>query len=250
MTKVTAIISAYHASGIDLLDRIENLFAQTHKDLEVILVLNDPEDDIRLVIENEMIRHTDALRVLMPKREGIYASWNRAVRVATGQYITNANVDDRLLPNGLEVLSNALDTTSADVVYGESIVTGRIPPAIVTPEEALDLQLRWKPYVDGVLGLRDFKHEDLMRGHCIGNCPMWRASLHRKHGYFDESMQLAADYEWALRLRSRGVSFYYVKETVATFYFGKNATTARLRWQKELNGRAGPDYAGGVQAHP
>jgi GT2 family glycosyltransferase len=132
----------------------------------------------------------------------------------------------------------------------------------VTLDDALELQLRWKPYVDGVLGLRDFSHEDLMRAHCIGNCPMWRAALHRKHGYFDESMQLAGDYEWALRLRTRGVSFYYVKETVATFYFGRNATTvhqsqsdyeatlARLRWQKELNGRAGPDYAGGVQAHP
>lgn len=241
--KVSVVVSSYKSEPQMLDDRLGNLFSQSLTDIEVILVLNAPDEGCKEVVRT--FSDDPRLRVLVAKREGIYASWNRGFRVASGEYVTNANVDDRHLLHGLSTLAGALDThQEVGLVYGDSLVVTKVPEPLDTLE---DMKLcHVQPYPNGNLGLRDFVLDDLLAGHNIGNCPMWRRSLHAQHGWFDENMQLAADYEWALRLQSRGVSFYYTKETVATFYFGRNATTvhqsqsdyeatfARLRWMKAL----------------
>ncbi len=53
------------------------------------------------------------------KRESLYKAWNRGIEVASGQYITNANTDDRHHSECLERLVNKLEEQpDCDVAYG------------------------------------------------------------------------------------------------------------------------------------
>ena len=54
---------------------------------------------------------------------GIYGVWNMGVEMATGEFLTNANLDDRKAPHALEAHARALyaDPT-VDLVYGDITV--------------------------------------------------------------------------------------------------------------------------------
>jgi len=57
---------------------------------------------------------------------GVYGVWNLGVQMSTGEYISNANIDDRRAPQQLEGLAKFLmfggDT---DLVYAECFVTSQ-----------------------------------------------------------------------------------------------------------------------------
>lgn len=53
--------------------------------------------------------------------------------------------------------------------------------------------------------------KDLLKACFIGPMPMWRAKLHKRFGYFDESYRSAGDYELWMRFMSNGVRFYHMR---------------------------------------
>ena len=59
--------------------------------------------------------------------------------------------------------------------------------------------------------------DELVKGCFIGPMPMWKAELHRKFGMFDETYHVAGDYEFWLRLASRGVKFRRYAEPLGAY---------------------------------
>ena len=122
----------------------------------------------------------------------IYSAWNAAIRTSTGEYITNANSDDRLARWGIEKLAHQLDVRpEIGVVYADV-------------DKVTDLSggfdHAWRSgYFKWWEGEDQF--ETLKSGlFFLGPMPMWRKSLHDKYGYFDEQFHSAGDYEFWLRL--------------------------------------------------
>jgi glycosyltransferase involved in cell wall biosynthesis len=71
-----------------------------------------------------------------PRREPLYASWNRAIRMARGKYLTSANADDRHSPDALELLSGALEANpDAALSYGDYAETN-VPNETLRPHHA------------------------------------------------------------------------------------------------------------------
>lgn len=166
----------YHVSNIINLD-----------ECELILVHNDPTP-AELAILARCTGTWLNLVHLPVEREGLYASWNRAIRAASGKYLAVWNVDDIRTPESLVLQKRALDKSFAMMCYGDFYGT-RIYGTYA------DKRYEYKRYEDC--------RQEAFRRHLIGCFPMWRKTLHETAGYFDEQFRLVGDYEFQLRVVSR-----------------------------------------------
>lgn len=189
--KATAVVSTYASQDVFegcLLD----LFDQTlykRGELEIIVVDAASPEEEWTFIERYACDRKHIVAVRTKKRESLYAAWNRAVHLARGQYISNANADDRHRRDALEVLAKALDEhPEVAIAYGDVLKT-HLPGESFERNTARDA-FHWGEYTQ----------EKLESYCCIGPQPMWRRSLHEEVGYFDERYVSAGDYDFWLRV--------------------------------------------------
>lgn len=188
--KVTAIVSTY-ASAQFLRGCLDDLLAQTlyaQGNLEILVIdSGSPEDESDIVREYQrLFAH---IRLERTERETLYASWNRAIDLATGAYLTNANTDDRHRPDALELLASHLDgSPDTAVVYADSLVT-------TVANETWDTNT-----AESRLDWPTFSYAELQRRCIVGPQPMWRKALHARWGPFDPAFRVAGDYEFWLRI--------------------------------------------------
>lgn len=184
---VTAIVSTFNSERF-MRGCLEDLEAQTIADkVEIIVIDSGSEQNERAIVE-EFQRKYDNIRYFRTERESLYASWNRAIKLAGGKYITNANTDDRHRRDALaiqvETLENNPDT---DLVYGD-IYTSMIP------NESFEENRKQQP-----LESPDFFAPDVLFKFHFGPQPMWRKTVHARVGYFDEQYRAAGDYDFNIR---------------------------------------------------
>lgn len=156
---------------------------------------------------------------------GIYACWNIAAKLATGELLTNANLDDRKAPNFLEALAKRLVTNKEiDVVYAENLLTN-------TPNETWENNTSTAIYPS-----ENFSLDAMLRGnppHCM---PMWRKSLHEKHGYFEEKYRSASDWEFWLRCSFGGTKMAKIEKPLGLYFFNPEGMSTNLEnnnWKRQ-----------------
>jgi len=194
MSTVSAIISAYHSEKF-LQDRILNLLMQ---DLvpEIVIVCqrNSPEHDY--LAGNEFSK---LLRVIITEDiPNVYTAWNLGIGASTGEYITNANTDDIFYANGIRTLAYKLDD-------GYSVAFSDVD---VRTDKGIHAWKRIVRYDVETLKVRSY----------IGPMPMWRKSLHDKYGLFDDSYQVAGDWEFFLRCATNGEPFFYYPHALGMYW--------------------------------
>ena len=184
----TAIVSTYRAARF-LRGRLTDLLQQSIADqLEIIVIdSNSPEDEASIVAEFQ--QQTDTIRYLRTsRRESVYQAWNRGVALATGQFLTNANCDDRLAPTALERLCGLLQQhPGAGFAYADFLITGYENETFAS-HHAHDVTRR------------PAYHRNRLLENCItGSQPLWRRALHGRIGTFDAAYASAADYDFFIR---------------------------------------------------
>ena len=204
-TKVTAIVSTYSAERF-MRGCLEDLVTQTiFPQIEVIVVDAASPQNERSIVEQFQQRHPSIRYLRTDQREPLYAAWNRAIRLARGEYLTNANTDDRHAPHALETLAQALDAhPEAGVAYASTAITGQENAALDTAPTR------------GRFKARKFDRRRLFHDCMPGPQPMWRRDLHDRFGFFDETFVTAGDYEFWLRI-SADTKFLHVPEVLGLF---------------------------------
>jgi glycosyltransferase involved in cell wall biosynthesis len=106
---VSALVSTYNSARfID--GCLADLEAQTIADqMEIIVVDSASEEGEGAIVNRWQERYPNILYTRTERREPVYAAWNRAIRMARGTYLTNANTDDRHKANAFERMSRVLD---------------------------------------------------------------------------------------------------------------------------------------------
>ena len=85
---------------------LEDLENQTMRDrMEVVIVDSASPEAERAIVEEFQKKFDNIRYIRTEQRETLYSAWNRAVKVARGEYLTNANTDDRHAPEALAQLS-------------------------------------------------------------------------------------------------------------------------------------------------
>ena len=211
MYKVTILTSVYKASK-HLTGFLDNLLEQTIFDQCELLMLNgnSPEADLEDSIIQPYVDQYDNIRYeKLTQDPGIYACWNLMIKSSESDYITNANVDDRIMPDCLEKHVALLDSKpEVDVAYCFN-VRSHLPntqPWMLTGKEE-------------VFPTAPFNKDLMLQANLPHNHPVWRRSLHYTYGYFEEEKYVSgSDWDFWLRCTVGGSQMELIPEKLGVYY--------------------------------
>lgn len=198
MSKVSALVSAYYAEEY-LNARLVNLMGITDVEVEPIVICQKGS------VENEIARLYNVKIVHTDDIPTIGRAWNLGIEQATGDYLTTANTDDMFHERGLKTMTDALDEhEEIDLVFAKvHLFVGKQ----IIPWNRIDRKTG---------EIKDIRR--LLFERCvIGPMPLWRKSVHDKIGLFDESYQVASDYEFWLRMAKAGSRFWYINASCGIY---------------------------------
>ncbi|MHC4616154.1 MAG: glycosyltransferase [Planctomycetota bacterium] len=207
---VSAIVSTYNSENF-IQACLDDLESQTIAGrLEIIVVNSGSQQNEEAIIRRYQQKYDNIVYIETEQREGIYSAWNRAVKVARGQFLTNANTDDRHRPDALEIMADTLKSNpEVALVYGDQIRTD-------TPNDTFA-----NHHGTEMLRRPDYSRQRLLFGCCVGSQPMWRRSLHDEFGYFDETLTCAGDWDFWIRISSK-YEFRRIPEFLGLYYYNED----------------------------
>ena len=207
---VSAIVSTYNSERF-IRGCLEDLENQTIADrLEIIVVDSGSQQSEETIVREFQQKYDNIKYIKTEQREGVYSAWNRAIKIARGKFITNANTDDRHRKDALQIMADTL-LANPDValVYADQIRTN-------TPNDSFadhhGVEMLPRP---------DYSRQRLVLGCCVGSQPMWRKSLHNEFGYFDDTLICAGDWDFWLRISSK-YKFKRIPEFLGLYYYNKD----------------------------
>ena len=157
---------------------------------------------------------------------GIYDTWNMAIKMSTGDYVTNVNCDDRRPMDAYEKQAKLLYANSdVGLVYNDSYIVH-------------EPNIRWEDVPSNCqqYQFEQFSKEAMLRQNLPHNNPMWRRSLHDKFGYFNQHYKSAGDWDLWLRCAFGGVKFMKHSEVLGVYYFnptGMSTNPEHDSWKRE-----------------
>lgn len=230
--RISVITAVYNARGT-VADAIDSILAQSHPDIELIVIDGASTDGTQEVLE----RYRDRIGVLVSEPDnGIYDALNKGIARASGDIVGFLHADDVLA--GKDVLAKvagAFDDPDVDAVYGDLVYVSKAEP---------DRIIRyWK---SGAYA------RDRLRSGWMPPHPTYyvRRSIYERLGAFDTAFRIAADYDCMLRhLYGGGIACDYIPEVLVKMRVGG----ASNRSLKNILRKSAEDYrairrnrAGGV----
>ena len=203
---VSVVVSTY-ASEKFIRPCLENLSRQTIFDRCEIIVVDSgsPENERAVVLEFQ--QKYSNIRYVRTARETLYAAWNRALGLARGRYFANANTDDSLRYDALEILTAALDRhADSALAYADCAWTTK--PNDTFPSAHVVKTVKYPDYAP---------METLF--YCLTGClQFFRAEPLRRLGGFDATLRCAGDYEATLKIMAARLNAVHVPEVLSLFF--------------------------------
>ncbi len=187
----------------------------------IFLVSNMSELECRLL--NDMLANHPNVMVFWNRHDpGLYACWNLGIRMARRSYISNANVDDLRDPAHVITLLRDLEQHPDVLVAATALNPFYDYPADGSlPED----RAGWYSDRAGRFGLFDLAHlsqdePPKLTPHNMPHCmPVWRKSLHERHGWFDET-RYGTYADWAFWMKAlRDGGYGWINPQPLGFYF-------------------------------
>lgn len=203
---VSIVLPCYREAAPVLRRALDSVLNQTYPNIEFILVVDDPDDQVKIAFLKELAEADDRIRVIVNNQNlGPWASYNRGVREARGAIIAIQDSDDVSEPTRIEVLTRFLL---------EHPSVGVVGSALEYVNEAGERTLLRRTYpsdpADAIRRYCPLAHPTTLR---------W-ARLFATHGYYDESRAYrhAADYELWFRWQIGGVRMANVPDPLYLYY--------------------------------
>ncbi len=218
--KVAVIIPCFNVAA-HVEKALRSVLAQTHRDLDVVLVDDGSTDGTRAVIEQVMAEGDGRIRLITQANAGACAARNAGVAASQGDWIQFLDADDVLLPDKLAEQMKLAGSDKQVVVggYRDHQVDGRVGPVVLPllgdPWEAL-VRTRM-----GTTSANLFQRDALLRA-----------------GGWDPTLRSSQDYELLFRLLKEGASIVWdaslrcevLKRTKGSI----SRTDEKANWQRYL----------------
>ena len=180
--RVSIVIPFYNQPKF-LAEAIASVKAQTHPDVEVIVI-----DDGSVVPAADVLEDLWDVHILRTKNRGVSAARNLGLQNTSGDYLIFLDADDRLMPGAIEAhLQLMLENPKVGLTFGSQSVIDRngaeIRPAHICRPRRNYFRM-------------------LLEGNPIGSpgAAMMRRSAVESVGPFDESITRGEDYHLYLRI--------------------------------------------------
>jgi glycosyltransferase len=210
-----SVITVTYNSAATIVDTVESVLGQTHRDLEYWVVDGASKDDT--LAKLEPYRERLAGLISEPDR-GMYDAMNKGIARATGDVVAILNGDDVYADaEVLAKVASALASSGADCLYGDL--------HYVAP----DLSRVVRDWRSG-----DYPSTEFRRGwHPPHPSFFVRRELYERLGVFRTELRIAADYELMLRfLQLHGSSPVYLPEVLVKMRTGGESNRSALNVSK------------------
>lgn len=203
-----SIITSMFKPGKNLKPFLDDIVNQTYfESCELIIIDVNSTDAEKAIIKSYEDKYPNIIYNNLLKDPGIYGCWNEAIKLSSGKYLTNANLDDRRSNVNIEHAVRFLENNpEIDLVYSEAYLTEK-------PLETYE-----KNSSSGkVYPILPFSKEAMIK--CLPGCmPLWKKSIHDKVGLFDDKYKSAGDWEMWLRMVSAGSIFHKLDGIYGLYY--------------------------------
>jgi glycosyltransferase involved in cell wall biosynthesis len=201
-----SIITATFNSAATVKDTFDSVLAQTHKDIEYIVVDGLSKDNTLDIIKEYEPKFEGKMRWISEKDKGLYDAMNKGIAMATGDVVGILNSDDFYINNDVvESISNTIEQEKVDCVYGNL--------HFVDAKDTNKIVRTWKGSQHTAGAFKKGWHP----AH-----PTFYAKLEhfRNFGAFDITFDVSADFELMLRfiekhkLKNKYIDKFFVKMRV------------------------------------
>ncbi|MAL59287.1 MAG: glycosyltransferase [Flavobacteriaceae bacterium] len=213
MSAFSIIIPTYNSEETLSLS-LASIANQTCKDVEV-LIMDGASTDRTVEIATSFKKSISKLLIYSEKDEGIYDAMNKAMQVATGDWLLFMGSDDSFYNNRvLEKVSEKIKETNANVIYGNAKIIGDTGWA------------KDGDIYDGVFSTKKLLKKNICHQAMFYNTHF----VKEKIGYFNLNYTKSSDWDFNLRCWAKQ-PFEYIPVVVANFYaggFSSNSSDAAL----------------------
>ena len=215
-----SIITVCFNSTATIEDTIKSVLNQNYKDIEYVIVDGGSTDGTLDIID----RYKNKIaKVISEPDNGIYDAMNKGLRSSTGDIFATLNGDDVYAEKTTVsqmaefIQNNGLDAAYGDLVYVDHRDTGHV-------------KRFWQPgpYKKGAF------HHGWVIPHPTFFC---RKEIFERHGYFNDKMQIAADFELMLRfIEKHQITVGYLPKVIVKMRTGGKANVLRgmIQGNKEI----------------
>ena len=203
---------------------LEDIENQTiFEDCELIIInANSPENEEEIILDFMKSNNNVVYRKL-DYRATVMETENMAIEMATGDFFAQACVDDRHSATYLETMAKHLHySKGVDLVYADCFQT-------TAPNETFE-----KNSSNGTLyehSKNAFSRENMIK--CLpGPMPMWKKSIHKTAGLFNDSLSYAGDWEMFLRMVEVGSVFKKIKRPLGLYFYNDDGLSTSKEHSK------------------
>ena len=100
---------------------VKSIITQNYSDWELIII-DDGSTDHTSIIADKIVDADPRIKVIHQNNQWIYASFNRGVKEAKGDYIYIVNSDDRIRQGSLALLADKVNRYQPDVIWTTVVV--------------------------------------------------------------------------------------------------------------------------------
>lgn len=180
MPKISVILPVYNGEKY-LQDSIESVLGQTFQDFELIIVDDCSTDESPVIAKKYAESNSKIVYVRNEINLKLPASLNKGFELASGPYWTWTSCDNIFLPNAFSILVSKLDSApEVGLVYSSM--------HIIDDHSKIISNLEAGP------------SKDIILRNVVGACFMYKASLAKQVGQYNQDMFLCEDYEYWLRI--------------------------------------------------
>ncbi len=197
-----SIITVCYNSAEYLSSAIDSVRAQSHADIEYIVIDGCSTDGTSTILE---LYSDDIAHVVSEPDKGIYDAMNKGMKLATGDVIGILNSDDYFAhENVIATIANAFKNHDVESCHGDELVidkNGKVLRYCTSMDDTDKLFKKGRHPHHGTFFVKN--------------------EIYKKYGYFDEAFKSAADYDLMLRfLIKNKISTYYIKEVLVIMRAG------------------------------
>ncbi|MES2604945.1 MAG: glycosyltransferase family 2 protein [Pseudomonadota bacterium] len=205
-----SVITAVRNNRDTIAAALNSVLAQTYADVELVVIDGASTDGTLAVLES----YRDKLAVLVSERDaGIYDALNKGIARATGDVIGFLHADDLLADTTVLARIAEVMASGVEGVYGDLLYVRKQDPSQTVR------YWRSRPYTPDLLA----------RGWMPAHPTLYlKRAVYQRHGNFNTSYRIAADYDFMLRILAAGISVSYIPQVLVKMRIG-GASNRSLR---------------------
>jgi len=222
---VSIIMSVYNEEENWLEEAFYSLLNQTYKNIEIIVILDNPKNRKLNEIIKKFERKNDNIRlVINEKNLGLVKSLNKGIKIAQGEYIARMDADDVCKLDRIEQEINFLKKEHVDFVFTDVIMINEKSEIISNP--------LFSP------SLSPTEVESKIRWNNISTHPTWlmkRQVYERLEGY--REIDFCEDYDFSLRSIANGFQIAKIGNPMVYYRLRKNSISRSYALEQFLKSR-------------